>query len=162
MTQAVKMQCMNLDMMPLLSLTLQTALSLWFQHDPSSSIQFQMPVAGASKELRRLLFEPNQIGWDHLFQERFSQSWSTMQDAYYARRRQSTESSKRTGSTWQVRIICTIWQQWMLSWSMRNQDLHGNDKRTKAEAERKEVEREFTAIYDLRNQFEPSVQQVLC
>ncbi len=86
-----------------------------------------------------------------------------MQDDYYARRAKSTESpKKRTGSSWQARLIEIIWKHWTVLWHMRNYDLHGEDERSKAMADKKEVERTLIYIYDLRSQFEPNVQQLLC
>jgi hypothetical protein len=77
------------------------ALRSWFQHDPLSATPFQMHIDGATTPLRRLLFQQNQSGWNHVFQGRFNQAWGEMQDEYYARRaQQSTESpKKRTGSS---------------------------------------------------------------
>jgi hypothetical protein len=125
--------------MPLLLNVLTSALQSWFQHDPFSTTPFQMHIDGASIPLRHLLFQQNQIGWDHVFQGRFSQAWSEMQDDYYARRAQSTESpKKRTGSSWQARLIGIIWKHWTVLWHMRNHDLHGEDERSKAMADRLE------------------------
>jgi hypothetical protein len=44
---------------------------------------------------------------------------------------------------------------------MRNKELHGADSRSQAQAERRVVERTLIDIYDIRNQMEPSVQQLL-
>ena len=45
---------------------------------------------------------------------------------------------------------------------MRNKDLHGATGSAKTSAARLEVERTLRDIYDLREQMEPSVQQLLC
>jgi acid phosphatase class B len=50
----------------------------------------------------------------------------------------------------------------MIVWEIRNKDLHGTNETARARAEREEVERTLRDVYDLREQMEPSVQQLLC
>ena len=71
------------------------------------------------------------------------------------------EGKRRSGARWQKEIINEIWSQWFLVWEMRNTDLHGTNESTRVRAEREETERKLRDIYDLREQMEPSVQQLL-
>jgi hypothetical protein len=97
-----------------------------------------------------------------LFLGRFSIDWSEIQEDHYANMINSKDGKKRTGQKWQQAVIGEIWNQWFHVWGMRNKDLHGNNESAKARAEREEVERTLRDIYDLREQMEPSVQQLLC
>jgi hypothetical protein len=124
-----------------------------------------MSVEGYSPAVRRVIFQQNRIGWDHVFQGQFSLSWSDLQDDYYVQQARiaDTDNPQRlTGNYWQAATIGVIWTQWFQLWEMRNNDLHGADKSEKAQAERTEVERTLREIYDIKCQLEPSVQQLLC
>jgi hypothetical protein len=50
---------------------------------------------------------------------------------------------------------------WFLIWEKRNQDIHGFDATSKAEATRRKVEQSLREIYNLRHQLEPSVRDLL-
>ena len=112
MINAVRIEFGNIGTIPILSKVLTIALSLWFLREPSSHTPIQMHMDGASHSLRCLLFKQNQIRWDYSFQGQFSQSWWAMQEAFYAQQAPSTESKKRTGSSWHARIIGIIWEHW--------------------------------------------------
>lgn len=72
------------------------------------------------------------------------------------------ESKRRTGLQWQKAIIGELWAQWFILWEMQNKHQHASNKSTRAKAEREEVERSLRDTYDLREQMEPSMQQLLC
>jgi hypothetical protein len=155
-------KCTTLGTMPRLHDLLLQALRDWCMHDPHEATVYQVqPSPNDSPLIRRVIFQQNAIGWDHIFLGRFSSEWASVQDAYYARKAQSTETKRQTGQTWQTAIISCIWQQLFLLWTIRNQALHGADSRLQAQAARREVERQLTDLYDLRNHMEPSVQRLL-
>ncbi|KAI2499252.1 hypothetical protein MHU86_15239 [Fragilaria crotonensis] len=130
-------------------------------HSPEETMYQKHPTDASPPAIRRLLFQLNAIGWDHIFLGRFSSEWSSLQDEYYARQAHSIDTKRSIGMRWQVAIISTIWQQWFLLWYMRNKVLHGVDSRSQAQAERRVVERTLIDIYDIRHQMEPSVQELL-
>jgi hypothetical protein len=148
--------------MPRLKTLLLQALRAWFLAPPNGDLFQILPSADDTLEVRCLVFQQNSIGWEQLFLGRFSNSWGSLQDAYYARRAHSIESKRQTGQRWQNALIDSIWQQWFLLWELRNKALHGEGTRAQALAERRIVERTLIDIYDLRNQMEPSVQHILC
>ena len=164
MLTAVTTECTKLRTMPALQRLLTKAIRQWLVHDPSSDVSFQMSVEGYTSAVRRVIFQQNAIGWDHIFQGRFSVSWGALQDDYYARQARITDTELKciTGNYWQAMVIEIIWRQWFQLWNIRNNDLHGADKNAKAQAERQEVERALRDIYDIKMQLEPSVQQLLC
>ena len=69
---------------------------------------------------------------------------------------------KRTGHSWQVAIIWSVWSCWYLVWELWNHDLHRADEPSRAKANGEEVERSLREIYDAQAQMEPSVQTLLC
>jgi hypothetical protein len=159
-TKTMEKTCKDLGTTPRLTALLLEALREWCVHSPDESM-YQLRSPDTSPVLRRLIFQQNAIGWDQLFIGRFSSEWGTLRDEYYARQSRSTENKRQTGQRWQIAIISTLWQQWFLLWEMRNKELHGADSRSQAQAERRVVERTLIDIYDIRNQMEPSVQQLL-
>jgi hypothetical protein len=163
MIQTVEKQCTDLRTMPSLKALLLQALREWLQYssDDDTPYQLQAPST-ATVAIRRLVFQQNAIGWEHLFLGRFSSEWSSLQDEYYARQAHLTDTKRRTGLRWQTAIISTVWTQWFLLWEVCNKSFYGADAQAKAHAERREVERLLVDIYDVRNQMEPSVQKLLC
>jgi hypothetical protein len=93
---------------------------------------------------------------------RFSTDWGEIQDVHYATMLNTKGNKQHTGQRWQTAIIGELWNQWFTLWDMRNSDLHGATESSRARAEREEVERSLREIYDMREQMEPSVQQLLC
>jgi hypothetical protein len=125
--------------------------------------KFRVDPGDFPKAYRRLIMQQNRIGWEHIFQGRFSTEWSLLQDDFYANQLNHKPNQKRrTGHSWQVAIIRCVWSRWYLVWEMRNHDLHGADESSRAKANREEVERSLRVIYDARALMEPSVQTLLC
>ena len=163
MIQTVEKKCTDLRTMPSLKALLLQALREWLQYSSDDETPYQLQAPSkATSAIRRLVFQQNAIGWEHLFLGRFSSEWSSLQDEYYARQAHLTDTKRQTGLRWQTAIISTVWTQWFLLWEVRNKSLHGADVQAKAQAERREVERMLVDIYDVRNQMEPSVQKLLC
>ncbi|KAI2497031.1 hypothetical protein MHU86_793 [Fragilaria crotonensis] len=147
--------------MPQLHALLLKVIREWWAH-PHAETAYQLHLPNASPSIRRLVFQQNAIGWNHIvFLGRFSQESGSHQDEYYARPAHTIETKRYTGQRWQIAVIRSIWQQWFLLWALRNKALHGADARLQTQAERRVVERTLTDLYDYRNQMEPSVQQLL-
>jgi hypothetical protein len=157
MLRTLEWKCDKLETMPHLKQVLMRAIGDWTLQSSSTESEFTMHMSDAPIGIRRLIYQQNEIGWDHMFLGWFSCKWSSLQDEYYARQARATETKRQTGQRWQTAIIGAIWQQWFLLWELRNTELHGADARSQALAERLVVDRTLIDIYDFRNQMEPSV-----
>ena len=135
----------------------------WLQWspDPDSPSQFELPSALYDESYERLIEHQNLIGWDQLFLGRFCWLWSDWQDAHYATRPDYQPKQKKTGPTWQVSVICSLWENWYKLWEMRNKDVHGTDEKRSHQIERTNALRTLHELYDCRNQYEPSAQALL-
>lgn len=125
--------------------------------------QFQLPDAVYDDRYHRLIAHQNQIGWKQIFLGRFAWGWSDAQEAHYVTQPNidPKRKFKRTGASWQTAIIGSIWDHWYLLWTTRNQDVHGMDKTQAAQIERRNALRELRDVYDRRNLYEPSAQELL-
>jgi hypothetical protein len=113
-------------------------------------------------DVREVIIQQNRIGWRQLINGRFSTAWSLIQEEYYRRLRQQTGTAdRRSGETWQKQFIVKIWKQWEKLWKLRNEEVHGRDIETRAQAERQEIQRELREVYNNRNQMEPRIQELL-
>ena len=92
---------------------------------------------------------------------RFSNEWSDLQDAFYARDPEDTKRKRRSGLRWQIRVISLLWAQWFHVWEMRNKDLHGANAKEEAEAARRAAYRDLREIYDVREQLDRPLQALL-
>ncbi|KAI2509155.1 hypothetical protein MHU86_5274 [Fragilaria crotonensis] len=116
--KTMEVTCTRLGTMPHLQVLLLRAIREWLH--PHSETVFTVQFRGGdSPALRRVIFQQNAIGWEHILLGRFSSEWSRLQDEYYARRAQSTETKRQTGQRWQIAIISSIWKQWFLIWAIR-------------------------------------------
>ncbi|KAI2494428.1 hypothetical protein MHU86_20111 [Fragilaria crotonensis] len=143
---------------PLRDLLLE-AFRQWL--DPDNPPLVQLPLDRYPVALHPLLATQNSIGWRQLFNGRFSQQWADLQNNHLFRNRHHLPTKNPTGHKWQVAIITVIWEQWYALWKMRNEDVHGKDEATRIIAERREVTRRLSAIYDQRQHMEPSAQSLL-
>ncbi len=136
------------------------AFRQWLDPDNPPLVQLSLDLYPV--ELYPLLATQNSIGWRQLFNGRFSQQWAAdLQNNHLFRNRHHLPTKNPTGHKWQVTIITVIWEQWYALWKMRNEDVHGKDEATRIIAERREVTRRLTAIYDQRQHMEPSAQSLL-
>ena len=110
--------------------------------------------------LRTLICQQNQIGWDQMFLGRFSKEWCRHQTQHFHHNRVQDDVT-RLSLTWQTSTIKFVWQRWYTLWKARNQEVHGHDARTQAEASAREVRRQLADIYRHRSMYEPQVQQLL-
>ena len=124
--------------------------------------KFEPTMTNHPHYLNVLIATQTRIGWRQLFNGRFSDHWSALQDDYYFRERQTIPTKKKSGLIWQTGLITLLWEQWYIVWKIRNEDVHGKDMSSRAAAEKKEVTRQLGEIYDLSNQMEPSARALLC
>jgi hypothetical protein len=54
-----------------------------------------------------------------------------------------------------------MWTSWEQRWADRNKALHGHDAVTRAQAQRREVQRQLDLVYQQRPFMEPSVQELV-
>ena len=83
------------------------------------------------------------IGWEHLLKGRFSKEWTKAQD-----RHAGSQDPTKSGQTWLTGLVQTMLQQWFNLWEVRNQDLHGHDAQSRADALKRQAIREITLIYE--------------
>ena len=62
----------------------------------------------------------------------------------------SKSAFKRTEEMWQKTLILVVWDSWFELWSVRNGGVHGKTRTTRAQAERREVDRQLTELYAAR------------
>jgi hypothetical protein len=146
------------DTSPFLSSLMLSALRLWFQSNANGDITITPDEYHPT--LRHLIRQQNQIGWGQLFLGRFSVEWSLYQQRHLAHQQPSADLG-RLSLTWQAKIILLFWDRWYTLWKMRNQDVHGHDARSQAEASKREVRRQLADIYRHRTMYEARVQQLL-
>ena len=84
------------------------------------------------------------IGWKQILFGRFSSSWEIYHNNYLG----TGQTARRNGTTWLTGLIHVIFQQWWLYWEGRNQDRHGKDIQSQAEAKKRQAIREVTQLYD--------------
>jgi len=99
------------------------------------------------------------IGWHHLLTGRLSMDWQRHVQAHLVSTNQVT--SKRTGATWAVNVIAALFQQWLSLWKLRNEDRHGRDSTSRAEASRRQAIREIELLYNKYDQVLPSYRWIL-
>ena len=143
---------------PRLSALKLQGIRQWLQSRPGDDILLEPDAHHPT--LRTLIRQQHQIGWEQLFVGRFSTEWCRQQKAYFAHH-YDQEDLTRQSLTWQVSIIKFIWQRWYTLWKERNQEVHGHDARTQAEASKREVHRRLVDIYRNRNMYESHVQKLL-
>ena len=141
---------------PLLRHVFREAVQQWFHPEEPDIVS---PIL-FPQDVRRLILSQNSIGWRQILRGRFTNEWQTIQNAYYMRHKAKSKY-KRTGSQWQKQFITVIWEQWFQLWGIRNGEVHGTTTASRAQAQRREVARQVTAIYSSREFMEPEVQSLL-
>ena len=135
------------------------AVTQWLY--PGQEPHDEPQCANYADELQPLIEAQTRIGWRQLFNGRFCKQWSEIQNVHLNHIRQHLPTKNNTGHKWQVAIITVIWEEWHDLWKMRNADVHGKDEATRAIAEKREVSRRLSMIYEKRNHMEPSAQALL-
>lgn len=146
--------CSETQTCPQVSRLLNEVFHHWFNGEESPKIE----LTQYTSEVHIILRQQSQIGWRHLFQGRFANAWSEVQRKYHER---VFPHQQYAPEKWQVGLIRKIWDQWYVLWSLRNQDLHGHDTRSRQKAETLETRRQLQRIYSQRQMMEPQVQDLL-
>jgi hypothetical protein len=156
---SLKGELITLQTRPLLVQILMAAISGWLECNHE---QFTFDPTPYPHAFRRAIQQQNSIGWQHVFQGRFSHEWSDIQDGFYASHHDHTGTpQRRTGQRWQVAVIGVLWKQWKVLWASRNQDLHGTTAMQQCRALSRALQRDLRDVYDLKDQLEPSVRALL-
>jgi hypothetical protein len=143
--------------------------SQWFQG------RKLIPSKKFAPKYHRLLAQQNGIGWRQIFNGRMTTEWARLQDDYYynARQRKHEEAAgnqvlvpgasrhARSGTSWTSEIIVSLWDQWYKVWTLRNANIHGHDKATRAKHQIEVDQRRLQTIYQNRQHLEPSIQDLL-
>ena len=79
------------------------------------------------------------IGWEQILKGIFSSLWNT---------HIVLKSQRQAHTNWTAEVIDCIFQHWWLLWEMRNQDQHGCDTLTQAQASTLQAHRELQQLYD--------------
>lgn len=101
------------------SVLTELALSVfdkWFL----AEVEFTLNPQEDPAQVARLIEEENAIGWQQLFNGRFSLECGTIQEASYSRAPPIEGQQKRTGLQSQAKLIFKIWEEWESRWSDRN------------------------------------------
>lgn len=93
---------------PILWTVLRDGINGWFNHDSLETV-YRLDADAYTSDVRRLIGQQNKIGWQHIFMGRFSNEWSDLQDAFYARDPEDTKRKRRSGLRWQIRVISLLW-----------------------------------------------------
>ena len=118
-------------------------------------------MTGHSRDIRRVGAQQDAIGWRQLFNGRFSEEWSRLQDDYYATSATRQHDKRLTGAKWQATIIGVIWEHWDVLWEQQNQAVHGMDASTKSIAIRVEVDRTLSDLYRMKELLDEPVQRLM-
>ena len=86
------------------------------------------------------------IGWEQILLGRFSKAWTQTQDAHL--HANNLKTTRKNGQAWLTGLIQVILQQWWHLWESRNEDRHGRDAQTKAQAANRQAIHELDVIYN--------------
>ena len=111
-------------------------------HCPATAL----PIAQAQKA----------IGWTEILKGRISRQWSQAQQRHLG-----AFDRKKNGQTWATDIVQLILEEWLKIWKIRNDDRHGKDKQTKAQAERTQAIRELELAYEYKDHILPHHNWIL-
>ena len=95
-----------------------------------------------------LIEEQNHIGWLNFLRGRLSFQWHHQQGRYSS---QFSDAEHIDSRGWATSLIKTIWHEWFLMWEDQNQDWHGRDETTRAEADKSQAQREISQLYEWRH-----------
>jgi hypothetical protein len=128
----------------------------WFEQD-----NFSIDTSEYPRDLQRLVTQQQSIGWRQLFNARFSEEWSRLQDDFYVTSARHKHNKRLTGARWQATIIGVFWDHWDLLWVQQNQDVHGADKASKTAAIRLDVDRTLSELYRTKEHLDEPVRQLM-
>ena len=85
----------------------------------------------------------SEIGWNQMLKGRFSILWKQHHQQHLG----TNATKKKNGNTWVVSLASFMFQQWWLLWESRNQDRHGRDQQTAAQAQQRQAIRELEFLW---------------
>ena len=109
-------------------------------------------IAPTDPNLVTLCQAQDAIGWEQVLKGRFSSLWNS---------HCILRSQRQQHTNWTVEVIDCIFQQWWLLWELRNQDRHGRDASTQAQASTLQAHRELQILYDTYKPIAPQQLQWL-
>jgi hypothetical protein len=80
-----------------------------------------------------LLKEQDHLGWRQIFNGQWSHKWAYLQDQYLLDI--GNKDLKYTGASWLTAMLTTVWRQFFVVWSERNNTVHGNTHATRQQAD---------------------------
>jgi ferredoxin-thioredoxin reductase catalytic subunit len=84
------------------------------------------------------------IGWHQILKGRISKSWAAFQDQHLG----TSKTKSKNGRTWATTVIDTFFKEWWKLWESRNQDRHGSDQASRAQALKAQALRDLQLFYD--------------
>jgi hypothetical protein len=140
--KALRATCERLLTRPYLVDILVNGLDAWFSGIDLDKTKY--PNA-----YHRLIEEQTNLGWRQLFQGRFTNEWTRLQDSHLLQIGSTTNC--KTGTLWATNIITTIWKELFLMWETRNQAVHGKDSESRQKARIRRATIELRHLHKKRN-----------
>ena len=110
------------------------------------------PPPPSDKHTAAIYYAQEKLDWDQLLKGRFAYLWTT---------NSVLPSQQQKHTSWTVEVIDCIFEQWWKLWDIRNQDRHGRDRLTQAQASTTQAQRELKLIYDRFKAIAPQTLQWL-
>jgi hypothetical protein len=149
---SLRKTCDSINTRPNLQDILLTAIEAWFNDEIADFSRFPNIYS-------TLIYQQNVIGWRQIFNGRLSTEWSSLQDDYLNDK--GIRTKKQTGQLWATHILTSIWDEWHVLWTIRNEVIHGHDQASRQRTQRREAELDIRAIYNQRNLLLPVDQDHL-
>jgi len=109
-------------------------ISLWITQQPIPTIEYSQPIQAQLN-----------IGWNHFMEGRMHTSLVSYMDGHYA-----SISSRKTGITWCSMLIQRLWTTLFYDqWKIRNECVHGMNKRTNATREHINLNTQIKKAYEM-------------
>jgi len=141
--QEIRKVCQNLQTAPELTDILLEGLAACYNNSPFPNNKY-------SQRFDKLFDEQNIIGWRQLINGRITKEWAHLQHQHLAKN--NLIDKFRTGQTWSIQIICTIWTQWYQVWKIRNDVIHGKDRSTREQATKLRLKFKLEQLYALKSE----------
>jgi len=117
-----------------------------------------VPTSTYPNKYHDLIQSQNKIGWEQLYQGRWSTWWAKLQSDYHKRKANQLETS--SGPQWVLETGRLLIDQWLNLWKLRNEERHGKDISQQQEHRKEIAKTELTALYALKNKVCPSEAQL--
>ena len=85
------------------------------------------------------------IGWEHMLKGRFSKLWTQTQDQHL--KQHNLKTKRKNGQSWLTGLIHEMFKQWWDFWEARNDDRHGKDAQSQAQADNRQAIHELELLY---------------